>query len=141
MPDDVVVENSQDFVFMGAQRRPLTPAPSDGPVSESVPQAVEAGDPTVPLGGFTIPHGEVGRGAPLLPPTPAPFPVALHLIPTVYRNPNHYEFPRQMGGRGVVTPLASPARGEQLAYELRQDWRRVQPITHAPITVGGGLEI
>lgn len=122
------------FLTLQSVRRPLTPAPAEGPVKHGV-QSEPTGDLTESTGQLVGIMGEQGRGAPPLPPSPAPSGPSLIMTPATYLNPNHYDFPPNLGGRGEQAPLAHIPRGEQLAYELRQDWRRPAPITNEPVTL------
>jgi hypothetical protein len=110
-------------------RRPLTPAPSEGPVGNST-QSLPSGDPTKNIGQI-VAFAEVGKGAPIQAPTPRPFNPSLLLTPATYINPNHYLFPLNLGGRLEYIPLASIPQGNQLAYAVREDWRRPAAITPA----------
>lgn len=113
-------------------RRPLTPAPSEGPVGNST-QALASGDPTINTGQI-IGYSELGRGAPMQMPTPKPSPLSRFYTPATYTNPNHYEFPNNMGGREERTPLASIPEGKQRAYALRKDWRRPASVEPAAVS-------
>lgn len=125
------VSHSSQLALLPGRRRPLTPAPSEGPLSD--PGRLPL-DVMIPLGGQTVETGERGRGAPLLPPSPAPSPKTLYRIPYMYANPNHYLFPPNSRDRGVETPAARIPDGRQYAYELRQNYRRPATIEQAPIT-------
>lgn len=126
------------LAIIPAVRRSLIPAPSRGPLADDYGQAPLRG--YVPsLGGHTIVLGEQGRGAPMLPPSPAPSPAARGYVPQTYTNPGHVLFPLQgQQGRDARTPLAEPPRGEQGAVPLRADWRRPGTIQHNPIQPGSG---
>ena len=115
-------------------RRPLIAAPSEGPVA----YGLVSGDPSRTLGGDIHVSGDQGRAAPMLRPTPAPSPLALRYEPATYTNPNHYEFPHNLGGREARVPLASLPEGEMIAYPLRRDWRRPAPIEPAAVNPGSG---
>lgn len=128
-PDAVAFAQSAE---VGSIRRPLIAAPSEGPTHYVPP----TGDPTITLGGDVIQLGEQGRGAPMQLPSPAPAPPALGYVPATYTNPNHYEFAHNLGGRDARSPLASIPQGQQLAYELRRDWRRPGAVEAAAVDPG-----
>jgi len=113
-------------------RRPLTPAPSEGPVGNST-QSLPSGDPTINIGQI-IGYSELGRGAPMQMPSPKPTPLSRFYTPATYTNPNHYEFAHNYGGREERTPLASIPQGKQHAYALRKDWRRPAAIEAAAVS-------
>jgi len=76
----------------------------------------------------------MGRGAPMMMPTPRPFPQSRYYTPATYTNPNHYLFANNFGGREARTPLASIPEGKQHAYALRTDWRRPAAIEAAAVS-------
>lgn len=118
-----------------SHRHALLPDTAKGPyaLETSNHAATESGA----IGGQTVVL-EVGRGAPLMVQSPAPSPAALGRIPTMYHNPNHYDFPPNLGGRQVTAPLASTPIGAMTAYDLRHDWRRPPFIVPAPIDPATG---
>lgn len=123
MPEELPpIENAKQFGVLPGARRAMTVAPSEGPLSVGTGKEA-SGDPTVSLGGDIL-LSEPGRGAPPFPPTPRPNAPSYMLIPAIYHNPNHYEFPHNLGKLPESTPLAAEVQGKQMAYELRQDWVR-----------------
>lgn len=119
--------------MLGEQRRPLTPAPTLGPLA--APGGREAhrpsGDAAINIG-QGVAMVETGRGAPPLPPSPAPFKPSRFHIPAMYVNPNHYGFPLHDDAkdRERRVPLASIPAGQQIADQPRVDWQR--PTTAGP---------
>lgn len=122
--------------ILPAQGRPLIPAPGRGPLAEESQRTIQ--NVAQSLGGHTFALGEQGRGAPMLPPSPAPSPVARGYFPAVWRNPGHWLFPLQRGGRDASVALASIPQGEQSSVPLRSDWRRPNTIQHDAVSPRGG---
>jgi len=130
--DGVSASDLAQEATLRSVRRPLTRAPSEGPVGNST-QSLPSGDPTVNTG-QVIGYSEVGRGAPMQMPTPRPSPLSRFYTPATYTNPNHYEFAHNLGGREERVPLASIPEGKQRAYALRKDWRRPASIESAAVS-------
>lgn len=126
MEHPMVQEDFAQETVLRSSRRPLTPAPSEGPIAHGI-QALPTGDPTVSTG-QVVQFSVQGRGAPEMMPTPRPTNAALMITPATYTNPNHYLFALNLGGRLENIPLAHLPQGTQLAYELRTDWRRPAAI-------------
>ncbi len=129
--EDVLPENAIQFGLLPGASRALSVAPTEGPLSIGATRgtgAIASGDATIPLGGAVEVNAFTGRGAPPFPPTPRPTVPSHILIPQIYHNPNHYEFAHNLGKLPESAPLAAEVQGNQLAYELRSDWRRPEAI-------------